>query len=198
MLARPETDTHFKGLSGAFEWNNLLKALEFCTRFGTVIDGGAHIGSWSVCLADVFDTVLSFEPLKSNYDCLVENTKNFDNVETYMKALGDEEGRMSMHTPVNPGNSGAGWLMDGDDFEVITIDSLGLEGLDFLKLDVEGYEPHAIAGALETIKEFHPVILVEQKEITARYGLPVDAAGQGIENLGYRLAARMNNDYIYI
>ena len=115
MLCRPETDTHFQNINGPFEGNNLLKALEFCSKHGTVIDGGAHIGSWSVYLADVFDTVLSFEPLKANYDCLVKNTKDLDNVETYQKALGDEMGRMSMHPPVNPGNSGAGWIMEGDE-----------------------------------------------------------------------------------
>ena len=197
MLCRPETDTHFQNINGPFESNNLMKAIDLCSKFGTVIDGGAHIGSWSVYLANEFDNVLSFEPLKANYDCLVENTKDLPNVKAYMKALGDKEGRMSMHDPVNPGNSGAGWLMDGDDFELITVDSLNLEELDFLKLDVEGYEPHAIAGALETIKKFHPVILVEQKQITARFGLPVNAAGQDIEALGYRLAAKMNNDYIY-
>jgi FkbM family methyltransferase len=197
MLCRPETDTHFKGCNGPFEGKNLLKAVEICTRFGTVIDGGAHIGSWSVYLSNVFENVLSFEPLKSNYDCLVENTKNLPNVQTFMAALGDEDGRMSMHPPVNPGNSGAGWLMDGDDFDVITIDSLDLEELDFLKLDIEGYEPHAIAGALKTIKRFKPIVLVEQKPITARFGVPFDVAGQALENLGYKLRAKMNNDYIY-
>ena len=198
MLCRPDTDTHFSGCNSPFGGSSLFKAIELCEKTGTVIDGGAHIGSWSVYLANVFDTVISFEPLKSNYDCLVENTKDMDNVETYMKALGDKETRMSMHDPVDKGNSGAGWLMEGNDFDVITVDSLNLEELDFLKLDVEGYEPYAIDGALETIKKFHPVILVEQKEITARFGIPLDSAGRKIESLGYKYAAKKGNDFIYV
>ena len=197
MLKRPESDTHFAGLSGPFEGANLIKALGFCNQFRTVIDGGAHIGSWTVYLADKFDRVISFEPLESNYECLLENIRGIDNVEPHKAALGDKETRLSMHPPVNPGNSGAGWVMSGDDFESITVDSLDINNLDFLKLDIEGYEPHAITGAVETIKRCKPVILVEQKQITARFGLPFDEAGKRIEALGYKLRAKMNNDYIY-
>lgn len=196
-MITPETDTHFRNLNGPFEGNNLLKAIEICSKFGTAIDGGAHVGSWTVCMADMFNNVFAFEPNQSNYDCLVTNTVDFDNVHLYNQALGDENKKMSMHPPVDPGNSGAGWVMAGDDFEVVTVDSLELQELDFLKLDVEGYEPHAITGAIETIKKFKPVILVEQKAITARFGLPFDEAGKRIEALGYKLRAKMNNDYIY-
>ena len=42
-----------------------------------------------------------------------------------------------------------------------TIDDLKLEKLDFIKLDIEGYEQFAILGGLESIKKFKPVITLE-------------------------------------
>ncbi len=38
---------------------------------------------------------------------------------------------------------------------------LKLDRLDFIKLDIEGYEQFAILGGLETIKKFKPVITLE-------------------------------------
>jgi hypothetical protein len=49
----------------------------------------------------------------------------------------------------------------GTTVEVTTIDSLGLERLDFIKLDVEGYECAALAGGLGTIQKHRPYIWVE-------------------------------------
>ena len=39
--------------------------------------------------------------------------------------------------------------------------SFKLEGLDFLKIDVEGYEENVFEGAMETIKEYKPIIVFE-------------------------------------
>jgi len=194
MLCVPKGDKYFKNLNGPFEQLNLEAALDICTKFGTAIDGGAHVGSWTMRLSEVFDTVLAFEPVKENYDCLIENTKNLKNVHRYNKALGDTERRMAI-TPAE--NSGAGYLQEGNEFDLISIDSLGLDELDFLKLDIEGYEPHAIIGALETIQKFKPVVLVEQKKLTARYGIAHDLGGSILESLGYKLLKKVRNDYIY-
>ena len=49
----------------------------------------------------------------------------------------------------------------GTAVEIKTIDSLWLDRLDFVKLDVEGYECAALAGGLETIQTHRPYIWVE-------------------------------------
>ena len=43
------------------------------------------------------------------------------------------------------------------DVQLTTIDELKLEKLDFIKLDIEGYEQLAILGGFESIKKFKPV-----------------------------------------
>jgi FkbM family methyltransferase len=44
---------------------------------------------------------------------------------------------------------------------LVTIDSLEFERLDFMKMDIEGMEIEALLGALNTLKTFKPIILVE-------------------------------------
>lgn len=43
----------------------------------------------------------------------------------------------------------------------ITIDSLALPRLDFIKMDIEGMEMAALAGAMSTIDTYRPIIFVE-------------------------------------
>lgn len=42
------------------------------------------------------------------------------------------------------------------------IDSLGLQDVDFIKIDVEGHEPKVLSGAARTIAEHHPAIYMER------------------------------------
>ena len=45
--------------------------------------------------------------------------------------------------------------------ETISIDSMNLEDLTLLKIDVEGHEIEALHGALITIKKYKPIIICE-------------------------------------
>ena len=192
----PDHDTHFE--EWTFEIGHLREILGRLKNQRVAIDGGAHVGAWSRLMAEHFDEVKSFEPSPDNYECLRKNTEGFPNVEIFNVALGAEDGTGSLHEPVNPGNSGAAWLVRGDDFEIRSIDSYKFDEVDFIKLDVEGFEPFAVAGAEETLERCSPMVLVEQKELCARFGLHYMEAGKILEEMGYRLAATMNNDYVYI
>ena len=50
---------------------------------------------------------------------------------------------------------------NGEEVDMITIDSLYLTSLDLLKIDVEGAELLVIYGSRETIKKFKPIIFYE-------------------------------------
>ncbi len=51
-----------------------------------------------------------------------------------------------------------------------TVDSFKFSNIDFIKIDVEGDEQSVLEGALETLKEYRPVVVLEQNDATKRYG----------------------------
>lgn len=179
--------------TGEFEHQNLKVALDACRSFRTAIDGGAHVGSWTWKMAEKFNWVWAFEPDNENYRCLLANT-NLPNVTPINAALGESLDNASM---VKGTNSGSGYLKPGNDFRVMYLDYYELKDVDFIKLDIEGFEPFALKGAVNTIESSWPVILVEQKPITARYGLDFMESGKFLESMGYKLIEKVNNDFIY-
>jgi len=44
----------------------------------------------------------------------------------------------------------------------MTLDELNLPRVDFIKIDIEGMEMEALAGARETIKKYRPILLIEK------------------------------------
>ena len=198
----PSTDTYFRRLlesSGdKFDYGHLEKSVAYCKSRRVAVDGGAHVGTWSKHLSTMFDVVVAFEPSRDNYSCLLRNISdaNIDNVITVNSALGESSYRATVKQDFE--NSGATYLdrAVGDAF-VTSLDEYKIIDLDYLKLDIEGFEPFALSGAEHVIKRFRPVILIEQKQETARYGLSYLMAGSLLESWGFRLVARYNKDYVY-
>ena len=46
-------------------------------------------------------------------------------------------------------------------FRLVTIDSLSLARLDFMKIDVEGMEEDVLEGARDAISKFKPIMIIE-------------------------------------
>ena len=131
----------------------------------TCIQAGACIGIWPLRLAQFFDRVISFEPEPTNYHCAVANTAHLDNVEIHEASLGnDSDVTVKMRLDKGEiGNSGAHYVVAGGDIPTVVIDDLGLDDVDLIYLDIEGYEATALKGAAETIRRCRPVIGVEDK-----------------------------------
>lgn len=63
--------------------NDMLQAVGLCRQLRTVIQAGGNIGAWPVWLAANFVDVMTFEPEKTNYQCLVRNTEAHHNITPY-------------------------------------------------------------------------------------------------------------------
>lgn len=186
---------------GTYQGDHLTAALTHVTDWSCAIDGGAHVGLWSRTMAGRFGRVLSFEPSPDTYECLAFNVQALDNVKAHQLALGDAPGQVSMTWNAEceaRQNTGGRYVRQGGDVQVITIDSLQLASLGFLKLDVEGSEPMALAGAGETIDRCKPVILVEAKWMWVKnFGLPKQAVTDILTRLGYRQRQVVGCDQIW-
>lgn len=133
------------------------------------VQAGGNAGMHPVELAKIYDKVVTFEPEKLNYECLRQNVEDHWNVTVYNAAIGNNTNPVKVRTV--PGldreerlcvNTGAFRVEEGGDIPQMRIDDLGLDHLDFLQLDVEGFELNAILGGIETIKRHWPVIMVER------------------------------------
>ena len=77
------------------------------------------------------------------------------------------------------------------------IDDLNLTECDLIMLDVEGYELHALNGAIETIKKYGPVICIEHAACwLERYNTSInEIENLLIDKLGYIYATSFSTAY---
>ena len=198
--------------AGGWQLDHLEEALSLVPKKRRVaVDGGAHIGSWTMRLAEVFDTVHAFEPCKPTYECLYENMKEWrrehldlsTHIHLHRFALGETKGLMGMGEDArysDGGNTGGRYLKpapDGD-ISVRPLDSFKLGHVDFVKLDVEGFELFALKGARETLLRSKPIVLIEVKlRMAARFGLAQNDAGDYLESLGFVHRGNRGADHFY-
>jgi len=162
----PETDkTTLYGKNYEIrEYNNLK------LKGNLAVDIGAHVGIWSLRLANDFRQVMAFEPMKKHIVCHKVNCKDFDNILLHEVALSNENTNKIMTTKEN--NSGMSTLIDQKKLkwkkeqfteivETRMLDSYDLQEVDFIKIDVEGWEEQVLKGAYITITRCKPIIYIE-------------------------------------
>lgn len=199
----PDEDTYFEALlqkSQLWEPEKLALALSHVKNLRTAIDVGAHVGLYASTLANNFNNVFAIEANKPTFDCLVKNMSAFDNVTSYNLAIGHKEERLSIcRDATRDGNTGSYYVGPQNDFQVsvdmIRLDQLEFEAVDFLKIDVEGFETNVLRGGMVTIDKWSPVILMEEKRFKGRYDLA--PAGDILLAIGYKRVASIRNDHIY-
>lgn len=155
-----------------------------------VIDAGANIGAYTVRMAEKVGGagfVIAFEPMRETFECLSHNCAEYNHIFVFNKALSNRNDMVSMEANQNVGMCHVSTI-GGSMVETITIDSLGLSKCDFIKMDIEGYEPLALQGAMETIKKFRPKIFIELNDgALARYGFKKNDILIPLLEIGYNM-----------
>lgn len=131
-------------------------------RSGSVFyDLGANVGLYSLLAASRGCKVIAFEPVPRNLTFLRQHLKlnGPTSIEVIDKAVSDFNGTSRFSDGPDPSQ---GALSDSDGYEVsvVSIDSLRLPTPDFIKIDVEGGEYHAMIGAQRTILASMPRIFL--------------------------------------
>lgn len=187
---------------GKYQAGHLEAALRHVTDWSIAVDGGAHVGTWTQTLRERFARVIALEPSADTLEALLRNQQTFawTNVEVKGIALGERPGFVSMALDEKGQrlkNTGARFAKAGGEIPVETIDSWHLPSLGLLKLDVEGSEPMALRGAVETLTRCRPIVIYEDKFLWRRMGEPRDAAETVMRRVGYRLLESVKCDRVW-
>lgn len=144
-----------------------------------ILDGGAFIGDTIPVFTNVFpnSTAYCFEPSNHNYNSLLNFIKRYvqDNKAIPVKyGLGDKSCTMQLNLSQDSVDSRASLVRDyqeeienntalTEEISITTIDEFVEQhqlNVGLIKLDIEGFEPAAIQGGLQTIKEQKPMLIV--------------------------------------
>lgn len=129
---------------------------EYTPRGGTFIDVGANVGTYALALAHhvgADGTVVAIEPHPVANARLAFNkaASRFSNVVIVAAAAGDTEGTLTLLT--DSGNLGASTISESQNgikvpaHRLLTIlQNAGVDHIDSLKIDVEGYEDRVLIG----------------------------------------------------
>ena len=170
-------------------------ALHYCKQFRVAVDIGAHVGLWARGLTDKFEKVICFEPCDEFADILIKNAPKVHTI--HRCALGWREGQVAM--AIEPDNTGSTHVDRGKPglIPMRPLDDFQLTDVDFIKIDVEGYELDVIKGAINTLKNNDPIIIVEQKD---RYVIPEEGKHAAVRflmrELNYRVIDKVVDDWI--
>jgi FkbM family methyltransferase len=176
---------------------------------GVFVDAGANIGAYSILAARLVGPegrVASFEAHPITFGFLERSIalNGFSQVQARNLALGAAPGRVRLaFNPANPGEThvadDGGTAAPGAEVAVATLDSAlaeaGITRVDYLKIDVEGFELPVLQGAVGTLRD-NPDIAVQTELVerhASRYGHSVAAIEALMRGLGF-VPHRIGND----
>lgn len=166
----PQINIEYYSKYGLFE-NNLIEwSKQFCKKDKNMLDIGAHTGTYSISLSSYCKHIHSFEPQQQTYYALCGSValSNITNIKCHQIGLGSNEQVGSLSLKIVSNDGGGSSLHSEKDIlreemiNIVTLDSLQINDIGFIKMDVEDNELNVLMGAVETLKRSnHPPIIFE-------------------------------------
>jgi FkbM family methyltransferase len=171
-----------------------------------ILDIGANDGRWLSSVYDIFPqaTIHAFEPVPTTYDDLCSKVGQNPRVRTYCQGFSSESKTLSMQIYENPrANS-----MEAAEIQVgrnplntvevkcATLDAWlkesAIDEIDFIKIDVEGYELKVLNGGINLFREAKAAfVLIEAKSVLSSQvsgpGVSLEQLAGFLDPFGYRL-----------
>lgn len=165
-----------------------------------VLDIGACAGAFSLLAKFHPDAFFyAYEPNPRAFEFLLENIRLNDlgmRIGTMPFALSNKDGRATLLVPPQQNRAGSSTIgphPHSDIWDKVTVETRRLDrfswpdGIDLIKLDVEGAEFLVLKGGRHTIKKYKPGILLEYFEPnTRRFGYKPDAIKKLLQSWGYK------------
>jgi len=156
-----------------FSDNSKIKELKKIIKPGmTVLDIGANIGFYSKLFSKLVGAegrVYSFEPDEENFEYLKKNTKECNNVVINKMAVSDKSGKMKLYISDDL-NVDHNVYDNGEGRKTCEIDAVSLDDyfidkdidINFIKIDVQGFDYYAILGGEKTISKSKKVDILSE------------------------------------
>jgi len=165
-------------------------AYRYVKQWRGCIDAGANVGMWTRFLMQDFEKVHCFEPNPVFIECWEKNIPSDKNAVMHQVGLGDSESTASFNRPL------AQMLQrEPGDIRIVPLDSFELTDIDFIKIDVDGYEDLLLKGAMDTLSNNNPVVNIEMKTLKRRN--VVDISQKILRKLGYSMKIRTRSDEVW-
>jgi len=173
-----------------------------------IIDVGANIGMNTIEYSQICKQVYSFEPSDINFILLEKNltVNNTDKekVMLYKIALGNNQCKIQFNENIKQG--GLSSIKYNDDVlkntitidvEVKKLDDYNIVDVDFIKIDVEGYEKEVLLGSIKTLKRERPIVQVETNpKYTKHYNYDLDDIYEIFRELGNYVCATNDGKFV--
>jgi len=198
-----------------------------------IIEVGSHLGAMTLglCSKIAQARVTCFEPqlhiARLHKNTIILNNL-LDRVKIYNNAVGHVcKANVRMASELSPIDSvsvnsakvnyydqcirnfgGLSLGTDGEDVDMITVDSMNFTKVDLLFIDVEGSESLVIIGAIKTILKFRPVVMYEKNwktintDTATALGISKDiqefSIEQWLQSTGYTFEGKIDDTYIWV
>jgi len=185
-------------------YNTILEELK---NANVILDIGANIGDTALFYASVNQKaeIFAFEPHPSTFKKSAENVElnNFSNIHLINLGLGDKPGTFKLYE-VNENNTGMNRIISENKklpYQEVTIETLdnivsekGISNVDFIKLDVEGFEHAVLLGGKNIITQSKPVLFIEldDNNLTGNNSSAKQVV-QTLQSYGYKKIYRADN-----
>jgi len=176
---------------------------------GVVVDVGAYIGAYTVRAMSTADLVISIEPLPLNFRTLSVNVmlnKHRQRAEVILvnKAIAGEERETEIFLPIELSCIGAStaslnlakenrrylsYRVRTDTLDNI-LNKLGIDKVDLLKIDIEGYVMESLPGMIATLKNTKWLLIELLKEDIL--------AIRTLKSLGFQLRDRYGKNFLFV
>lgn len=187
--------------------------IKWCDQYlykgGVCIDIGASFGPYSMILSSKCRQVHSFEPHGKLFENLVNGIEanKIENIEVYNIALGSDNGIKGMTKSLtNIFDSTLQPLLTSDKdadiiddkVEVRTLDSYNINNINFIKVNVVGYELEVLKGAAETLKRnYYPFIFFRYHPSEHLRSKNEDLMSW-LREIGYKICQVYGSDNMYL
>jgi FkbM family methyltransferase len=158
-----------------------LLSKPFIRNFRVALDIGCRVGEFTAHLQRDFEKVYAFDP---NLWRMFRFNVDLKKVSHYQCALGEEVGEIAMFGGTHSDEGGG----EAKTVPVFTLDMFGFDDVDYIKIDVEGFEKKVLLGARRTLDRHNPLIVIEQNHVVLD-GDEQYSAKHHLESIGYRQVA---------